>query len=302
MAPAPDVLECEPAPLRRGRVAAAGALVLVAALLAGAAEVRERRAAAAQERRLDAVVDVSVQPEGGGTEYDAVTGRARLQHRLLLSNDGPRGVTVTGAAVAGYALVQDEVRVAAGRSAPLLLERSVTCSASAPPRASGTDTLALQLTTAAGPRAVDLDLDVPLSPDEAAHACGFVPLDEAASVAVTGATRPGDLLVLGLQITVTSARPVELLAVEVGPGLRSELASVGGRAVPLPLALPTASGPAAASSSHELRIAATDCDAAVAGAGFPDLTLRLRDEDGRQVQVKTLYELGYLMDLLLDVC
>lgn len=277
-------------------------MVLGAALLLGSVELRERRAAAAQERRLDAVVDVSVRPEGGGTEYDPGTRRAQLQHRLLLSNDGPRDVTVTGAAVAGYALVQDEVRVPAGRSTPLLLERSVTCSPSAPPPELDTDTLVLQLTTAAGPRAVDVALDVPIAADESARACGLVPLDEAASVAVTGAARRGDLLELGLEVAVASARPVDLLGVEVGPGLHVELRQVGGGVVPLPLALPPASGPAATTSSYVLRIGATDCDAAIGGAGSPDLALLLRGEDGTQARVEALYELGYLMALLLDVC
>ena len=294
----PDVLEAEPRPVRR-RWLLLAALGLSALALTGVGlQVREERAAAAQERRLQAVVDLVAQPEGVTSVYDPGTRTARLENRLLLVNNGPRDHVVEEGSVGGFRLVRAGVRVRAGESAPLVVGASVRCTGTRPAEVP-TGPLVLRLR---GDRTVRLPLDLPVGPDAAARACGFVPLEEVAFVSVVGAARPGEALELALELGTQSVRPVQVLAVEVGPGLRAELRGSDGRPVAFPLALETGDGPGFVAGSYTLRIEVVDCDAALAGGGSPRLALQLRGEDGGTARAETLYELGYLLDLLLGVC
>ena len=296
----PDLLEAEPRPVGRRRLLAGLGLLAAVGVLAAGAQVREDRAAAAQERRLRAVVDLLVQPEGLTSVYEPGTRTARLESRLLLVNDGPRDHVVQEGSVGGFTLVRAPVTVPAGGSAPLVVGASVRCSATRPAEVP-TGPLVLQLR---GDRVVRLPLELPVGPDAAARGCGFVPLEEVASVSVVGASRPARPpgLELSLELGTQSVRPVEVLGVEVGPGLRAELRRSDGRPVPFPLPLELGDGPGSVAGSYLLRIDVADCDAARAGAAWPSIVLRLRAEDGTTGRAETLYELGYLLDLLLDVC
>ena len=295
---AADVLEAAPRPVSRRRLLAGVGLVVALALVAVGLQVRAERAAAEEERRLRAVVELAVQPEGSSSVYDPGTRTARLESRLLLVNDGPRDHVVQDGTAGGFTLVRAGLRVRAGDSVPLVLGASVRCSSTRPAEVP-TGPLALQLQ---GGRGVELPVDLSVAPDAAARACGFVPLAEVGFVSVLGASRPPGALELALELGTQAIRPVDVLGLEVGPGLRSELRRSDGTPVAFPLALALGDGPGYRAEAFALRIEAADCDAARAGAGSPSLALELRAEDGETARVETLYELGYLLDLLLDVC
>jgi hypothetical protein len=296
-----DLLEAEPTRLARGWLLAAGALLVAGAVVVVGLEVRERRATAAEERRLEAIVDVSVQAEGGGSSYDLESRRATLENRLLLLNAGPRDLVVVGASVGEYELVPAEVRVPSGGSAPLLLERSVLCSTTTPPPVTPSGDLALQLRTRTGSRIVEVPFALPVGRDEAARACGFVPLEEAVFLEIFGLPRPGGL---AFEVTTRSVRPVELLALDVGPGLGGELRDPDGSAVALPLALPTGSGPSVVGSSLTLQLEVTDCAVARnrSRVGELQLVVRLRDERGVTEDTEAYYGSDLVVALLDDVC
>lgn len=295
-----DLLEAEPGRLPRGWLLAAGAVLVAGAVVVVGLEVRERRATAAEERRLAAIVDVSVQAEGGGSSYDPGSRRATLENQLLLLNAGPRDLVVAGAAVGGYELVPAEVRVPSGGSAPLLLERSVLCSTTTPPPVTPSGDLALQLRTRTGSRTVEVPLELPLSRDEAARACGFLPLEEAVFLETFTLPRGG----LALEVTTRSVRPVDLLGLDVGPGLRGDLRNSDGSPVELPLALPTGSGPSIVASSFTLQLEVTDCAVARnrSRVGELQLVVQLRDEQGDTEDTEAYYGSDLVVPLLDDAC
>ena len=292
-----DLLTHEPAPSRRGLGVLAG-LVVVALLVAAAVEVGDRRAGAADERRLASTLDLAVQPEGSSTSYDPGYRTAHLESQVLIVNRGLRDVVVLEATVGGYRLAAREVRVASGSRASVLLQQSIGCSPTAPPPTRDATALVLQVQTLAEVRTVEVPVEA-FSGDEAARACGFLPVVEAVGISVPGAARAGDALELTVELSTTSVRPIDLLAVDVGPGLQAQLRHGDGSPVALPLVLPTGSS---ARQSFTLRLEVTDCDAARAAAASPQLAVRVRDRAGEVGSVETLYELGYLLGLLLDVC
>jgi hypothetical protein len=293
--------EPRPSPFTPRRLRAAGALLAVAAAAVGVVELRERRAAAAEERRLDRVLELAVEPRGSGSSYDPATGAAELDLQLSLRNTGPRDVVVERGAVGEYVLVQDVVQVSAGGDAPLLLRRTVVCSPTSPPQAAPLDVLRLDLRTAAGPRQLELPLVQGLVRDEAARACGFVPLEEAVDVRLLDLVRQRESVQLSLDLSSRSLEPVALAAVDAGPGLRAELTLVENGSTDLPLALPpdrrdgTRRG-----TSMEVRVTVVDC--ALARTARPQVELQVVDEAQRVAQVSFDYDPAFLGTLLSDAC
>ena len=293
--------EPRPSPFTRRRLQAVAALALVGALAAGAVELRERRAAAAEQRRLDRVLDLRVEPEGDLSSYDEGSGVATLDLQLRLHNDGPRDLVVERGTAGSYVLVQTAVEVTAGGEAPLQLRREVTCTPTAPPPRVSLPALSLELRTAAGPRQVALPLDEDLLGDEAARVCGFVPLEEAVEVELLGAARPAGALELALELASRSIEAVSLAAVDAGPGLRVSVRESSGGPVSLPLRLPPRPGfGSRQTTSLEVRLEVTDCTSA--RTALPQLELRVVDENGRTGQPLVGYDPAFLGTLLSAAC
>lgn len=296
--PPVDLLEVEPRRVGRRTLTAGAAAAAAVVLLVAGLEVREDRAAAAQERRLQAVVDLEVQIEGASSVYDPGTRAARLESRLRVVNDGPRDHVVEEGSLGAFRLVRAGIPVRAGRSTSLVLGASVPCTSRRPAEpASGPLVLRLE-----GGRTVELPVDDAVGPDAAARACGFIPLEEVGFLGVLGASRAPGALELAVDLGTQAVRAVEVTALRVGPGLRGELRRGDGTPVTFPLPLPTGDGPGFVTQGYTLRIEVTDCAAARAGAGSPSIGLSLRAADGETAKVETLYDLDQLADLLRDAC
>lgn len=293
--------EPRPSPFTRRRLSVAGGVLLGVALVVGAVELRERRAAAAEERRLDRVLDLSVEPRGASAEYDATSRSADLELSLLLRNGGPRDVVVERGRAGEYVLVQELVQVPAGGGAPLLLQRSVACSPTTPPAAAPVEVLRLELRTQAGPRQLELPLDPLLVGDQAARACGFLPVEEAVDVQLLGVSRLGTALELSLDLGNRSVDQVSLASVDAGPGLRALVAVTERGPAALPLALPPGRRDGTGrGTSLELQVTVVDC--AQARGAPPQVELLLRDEAGRVSQPLVAYEPAFLASLVSDTC
>lgn len=213
------------------RVQSVAALALLVAAVAGVAELRERRAAAAEERRLDRVVDLAVESRGISYSYRPAARGVRVDLELQLRNDGPRDVVVERGDSGAYALVQPAVEVAAGRTVPLLLRRELTCSPSVPPPPAPLEVLVLDVRTAAGPRQVELPLEPSLVTDEAPRPCGLLPLEALVEVVVQDVDRDERGVSVTLAVTSSATRELTVEAVQAAAGLVAT-------AVPLPLRLP----------------------------------------------------------------
>lgn len=293
--------------VRRRRLRIGGAALLVGALVVGGAELRERRAATAEERRLDAIVRVTAEPQGDSASYDPTSRVARLESHVLLRNGGPRDLLVVGATLGGYELVQPEVRVPAGRDATLLLQRSVGCSSTEPAPAAADAPLVLELRTGSGPRAAEVAL--PFDVSAAARACGFMPVEEAVRFSLVGWEQGGTVLELDLEVSSESVRPVDLVAVQAGPGLDAVLTSgPGGAPRALPIRLPQRTGSLIEVRRMAVQLRVTDC-AVAAGVGVsggdgagPQLSLQVRDAAGDEATIGSLYPPVLLGGLLAETC
>lgn len=271
------------------------AVLLVGAAVVGAAEFGERRAATAEQRRLDRVVDLAVERRGGVSSYDPVTGSVRLDLLLRLRNDGPRGLVVEGATAGPLGLVQSPVELGAGDSASLLLRREVSCSPTTPPPPTPLGVLALDLRTAGGPRQVELPLDAALVTDDAPRTCAFRPVEEALDVEVRSTDRSERGIEVVLALTSDSARQVTLVAVEAARGLTTQVTGATGDA--LPLIVPSR---ATGALLVEVVVSASDCDAARQARA--QLVLRLADDRGRVGQPVAAYDPRFFGGLLAESC
>lgn len=257
-------LPLDPA-VRRRRLRLAGTVLLLGAVAVGGWELHDRRAQAMEDRRLGSVVDLRAEIEGASTTFDPAVDSGQLTLQVLLHNDGPRDVRVTAATLTGHDLLSGEVRLAAGRSAPLLLQRTVTCGTAPPETPAGGLRLAVR-TASGGERAVELDL--PADQDEAARLCGFRPL-EAMHIGFGALARPSDEVVdLELELEARSVEPMSLVGLRPPPGVAVQ-PRVNGRPRGLPLGLhPVADRTLGLSVT--LRFTVPDCAAALAPTG-PDL-------------------------------
>ena len=103
-------------------------LVLIALLIGwrGVDTALERRAAAAQERRLQAVVDLQLIVRGVGSENRSPADIATVERQLGFRNVGPRPVEVLSASV-GSLTFEGSSSVEPGRDLALSLGRSLSC-------------------------------------------------------------------------------------------------------------------------------------------------------------------------------
>lgn len=286
--------------VRRRRLRVVGALLLVGALVLAGTEVRERRAQAAEERRLGAVVELRAEHQGGTSSFDPTTRTGRLTMELLLHNDGPRDVQALAARMAGYELLGGGARVEAGRSARVLLQRTVTCDGTEPvPPPEG---LRLTVRTVTTEREVEVDL--PADQDEALRLCGYRPLETMSISFGDMARHAPDVVDLGLDLQTQAAEPVHLVGLVAQPGIVVRL-RVGGTARALPVELVTDDGLTRVLSTR-VELTVSDCDAALAPSepDLPDpgapsgLLVQVRDASGETGD----FQVGYpdrLMDSLL---
>lgn len=296
----------EPEPLdpalSRRRLRVAGGLLLGIALLAGGLELRERRALAAEERRLDAVVDLQLLDERESSmRHEIAAGIVHLQEDVPVRNDGPRELIVLGAAAGGFSLQADEVVLGAGESGVLPLARTVRCAelAAVPPLSwPPSVTLTLDLRTRAGERSTELPLPVPVSSEHAWRVCGLTPLEQDVNLVVTGTFAEPSSVLVPFDVLVDSGRPVTITSLEADPGLRAELLLSDGTPADLPYELPWSNGGFVA-TSVQMRVSVRSCaDAVDALAG-----LQLGVQDGsRSALIAASYEPGPLSELLMSFC
>jgi hypothetical protein len=288
-----DVLDTRPdrpRPSTHLRVLCAVAAVAVAA--AGATEVRDRRAQAAEQRRLDGVVQVALQQGQSTSSYDPTYRTAHVELRLQLRNTGPRDLLVLEAAIAGFTLQPTEVAAPAGGEVQLQLQRSLGCADTRPPPAADADVVVVAVRTRAGERRVEVPLSRPIEADALARACGFLPLEEEPFVSFAQAERRGDGLLLEVDVSLVSKREVEVVDVLAPPGYEVELA--------LPVLLPVRDGDALRGTKLQVLLRVGDCGTARESRG--PLTLLLRNAVGRVTQPTVDYPVELAESLVADTC
>ena len=289
--------------VRRRRLRVAGAVLLLGAIGIGGLELRDRRARAAEERRLDSVVELRAEHDSGSSDFDPASGTARLDLTVLVHNDGPRDLSVTDAGVAGHRLVSGPVPVRAGRSARLLMQQVVQC-APEPPATTPPGGLRLTVRTPTGERTVEVEL--PTDVDEAARLCGFRPLDTISAFFSGFDRQTAGVRDLALELEARTVGPLQLVAVVPAPGIAVQL-RVRGQPADLPLDLAPTADRLTRRVTVQLRLSVSDCDRArePADADLPvpgdpqALLVQVREAAG---SVGDLY-VGYpdrLLDSLLD--
>lgn len=251
-------------------VAVLGGLAVVVAGVA-----RERQAAGAEERRLAAVLDLTVEPTRAVEQwarYDEVRQTAELDVSVRVRNDGPRGVRVLEVALGPWSLPGD-VQVPAGEVAELVLQRSVSCTATAPEEVAVSG-LQLQARTDAGVRSTTLPVDLVLPADAARRACGLVPFEDAVTVRFANRQERDEAYEVGLEVRTATRAPMRLDELRAADGVTAVLLGPDGEpGPPLPW-------PMEPRSTLQVRLEVTDCAAAAGAAGQPLLHLLLHDEAG----------------------
>lgn len=284
---APDLLENEPAPSRRGAIALGS---VVAGVVAAVALSSSHGAPSGAD-----VVDLVVLAEVGADQtLLAATASMRLQLLLQVRNEGSGGVMVLRGGVAGYGLLRP-VEVEPGATATLPLERTVPCSAE--PAPAPAEALELAVRAAGDIRQVRVALPFAVDVDRPARACGFVPLDQALALQVVEARVSDDELLLDVEVVTSSNQPLRVVdALPLEPGL---VATTEERELPVP-------GPGtSAGTTVVARITVTDCAAVqpvLRTPGARSLTLVVRDRDGAQVQPRVEYDPALLEELVATSC
>lgn len=288
-----------PATRRRLRLGVAASVLLVSAA-AAAAELDEWRAAAAAERRLGSVLaltaleDVSV-----NSSYDTRRREARLELVVHVRNDGPRPVRVLVAQLGAYRWAAEE-QLLPQRRAAFPLTGAVRCSVLPPPPQGRLDQLLVEARTATGIRSQTLTLPVELA-DVAARACGHLPTGEAVGVGVLTPVPAGDAVVLPLEVSSHTVRPIALVSVAAPPGLGIELQHSDRTPVALPLQLPTTTPGSVATLQVRAVLTVEDCGATAAASDLADVRLTLRDDAG-EAQVHLAFDTSALASLISQQC
>lgn len=281
----------EPVPPRLGR---RGAALLAATALVGAGVlvavdvVRDRRDAA-EQRRLDRVVDVALgEPYGRwSSSHDARTGTGTVEGVVRLVNRGGRDVRVVAARL-GRLRTTNAQSVPAGDDGELRLHRSLRCptDGSPPPPEPEGRQLRIDLETPAGLRQVVLEGDgLPLGSldDSVQRACLHPPLAESVRLAGTVVQAEERTVVLRVDVANDGRVPVRLLSLVPARGLVVQ--SVGGDATSLPLLLPVRTGRSPAVRTLELRLSVI-CGALLGAdllAPFEELVAIVEDEGRMQI-------------------
>lgn len=315
-----DVLDADdPAPGNPQRLVVAAGVVL--ALLAGVSGVdglRERRAADAEERRLQTILQVELTDRFGSfqtTDFDGGTQEAVLSRALGLRNTGPRPVVVESVAVDGLRLVGGEVEVAPGQEERLLVQHRLPCSP-APAATSASLSVLLGVRTGAGTReqALLLDPEMTAYGEDARRACGIVPPGEAVQLFSEPGGRAVDgVLDVSLRIASFGARTTRLLDLQAGNGRTAELLDDTGRGVALPLEIePRLPDGGVVEQPFRLRLRVVDCAVVDASDSQPyesgsafTLSYVVADDsepEGAGATTTVLYDANPVRDLVADAC
>jgi hypothetical protein len=263
-------------PVGRRRLKVLAAVALVGGLaVVVAGEVRERQSADAEEQRLAAVLDLTVEPTRAVEQwarYDEVRQTAELDVSVHVRNGGPRGVRVLAVALGPWALPGD-VHVPPGEVAELVLQRSVSCTAAAPEEVAVSG-LQLQARTDAGVRSTTLPVDLVLPADAARRACGLVPVEGAVTVRFANRQERDEAYEVGLEVRTATRGPMRLDELRAADGLTEVLLGPDGLpGLPLPW-------PMEPRSMLQVRLEVADCAVAGGSTGQPLLHLLLHDEAG----------------------
>ena len=279
---------------RRGPAAGLALVVLLLGVL-GVDDLRERRAAAAEERRLQAVVELELTSHNSsGSETRGQDDVAEVTRQVGLRNTGPRPVEVLSATY-GTLTLDGSRRAEPGRHLTLTLGRRVSC-AERPTEEPVEQGVRLSVRAADG-TVVERRLPLPADawftdPAVLRRACGYLEPYEAGMALPTGTPRlEGDALLMDLLVGNHSRAPLELAHLGGGSGMALSLATVDGRPSRMPLVVP----PGAGSGSGDLpmlavtvRLRVQDCTAVVP----PDLDGQVFDESSAAVLVTSFARPG----------
>ena len=243
-------------------------LVLIALLIGwrGVDMALERRAAAAQERRLQAVVDLQLISRGGrGSENRSPADIATVERQLGLRNAGPRPVEVLSASV-GSLTFEGSSSVEPGRDLALSLGRSQSC---AQRPADEPDEQAVQVSVRRAD-GIEVKRRLPLPPDAFVsdpellrRVCGYLEPFEAGMIVGSGTVRLDDgSLLVDLLVANAGRAPLVLVGLSGGSGMGVSLHTVQGR----PAALPVEVAPGEGSGDRPplavtVRLRVDDCSA-----------------------------------------
>jgi len=271
---------------------------VLVALVAAGLEVRERRAAGQQDRRLAAQVRLHAAAEGSSARHEPRKGTSDMAFTVRLRNDGPREVTVVDADLAGFTL-PSELTLPAGGQARLLLRRTVSC----PPQPLAVEdragALDLRVRTAGGVRRTEVPLTFPITDELLAQGCGFGPTDRQVSVRLVRAALDGRALRLEVSVRTSSQRPVQVQAVLVEAGLHSS--ALG----PDPLDLPVPRPGSSTRTPLVVRATVADCATArtsLATGRQPAVTLAMTDEVLNVLAESVHYDRSLLRSLVASSC
>ncbi len=315
-----DVLDADdPAPGNPKRlVVVVGVVLALLAGVSGVDELRERRAADAEERRLQAVLQVQLTDRFGllqATDFDGRTQEAVLSRALGLRNSGPRPVVVASAAVDGLRLVGGPVEIAPGQEERLLLQQRLPCSPEPGSASTGLAVL-FGIRTGAGMQELERLLDEELTAygEDARRACGLVPPGEAVQLFSEPGGPPVDgVLDVPLSIANFGARTTQLLDLQAGNGLTAELLDDTGGRVSLPLEIgPRLPDGSTVQRPFRLRLRVVDCARVDAsdtqsyefGSAFT-LSYVVADDtepEGAGTTTTVLYDAEPVRDLVADAC
>lgn len=306
--PPQDELDGEEPRSRRGLYLLLVALAVLA-LLRGGDTVLDRRAAAAEERRLAAVVDLELTDRFSGGSESREQDRASVVRTIGLRNSGPRDVVLLSAAQ-GVLRTDGEQALGSGRDLPLQLTADVDCS-TRPAAAAPDQDVVVVVRTESGrteERRLPLPQDVVLTDDLfLQRACGYLEPFEAGSTFPVTFERRGDELVLDLEVANSGRTPLLLLAVGAGAGLAAEVEDGE-----LPLELrPSDGSTGAVSVPVRVVLRVVDCarvrpvDPAGFADGAPDTyttTFARPGGSDETTSITQVPDLSVLEDLLADVC
>ena len=282
----------------RRRRRTAGALLVLAGLVATGAEVRERRAAEVAERRLAGIVSLSsgVRESGASLEPD---GRVRITVTVRIWNGGPRPVTVVGATL-GDLPAEDDVPVSRGGRGDLVLATEADCPAERPPAPTDDAVLVLDVRTGAGVQRYELWQPQDSGRKIFAAACGWGSLPDSVHLGAPGVTDAAGAL--PLEIAATTRAPVRLLAllVDADSGVTLTLPQLAAGPLPLPRWSPAGS----TALTVQAQVDVPDCTAArtAALAGGARVTAVFEDVNGERAQVDLALDAAALERRLAAVC
>lgn len=176
-----DERELTPAARRRLRLGG-GVLLIGIAIAAGGLEVHGRRQAAAEERRLAGLLELSLpeDPWRSYAEADSPSATSvTVTIRVPVRNDGPRPVMLTHASAGGFVIPSSPVRLGAQTTVEIDMQKTVRCDADSPAAEGPPDPLAapgpLEITaeTSRGTRTVTLERP-PYDGEYAERSCGLL--------------------------------------------------------------------------------------------------------------------------------